>query len=323
MTDEEKTETGRSTPSYVGSKTFMDAPTADPHDLPKSTDIGVVGIPFDGAVSRQPGARYGPEKIRRESGWYASRDGGFNAATGHRVDFSDTTIRDCGDVPLVTTDVEATGENIRETVRAVAESSFPVVLGGDHYLTYPSFCGVAESRDEHIGMVHLDSHSDVYGSWELHGDHWHGSPMSLIDETEYGGYESHSMVGLRAREAPDFPEFVNEEGLNVSYARDIEERGILPCIEDAIEHATERVDAVYLTVDIDVVEPTVAPGTGTPEFGGINAQQLLTAMDRLGDCPDICAVDLVEVAPRLDPSRMTQRLGAAALSRFLESRFGT
>mgnify|MGYP005856919431 CR=1 FL=1 len=323
MTDKNKRKPNRSTLSYVGSKTFMDAPTIDPQDLSESTDVGVVGVPFDGAVSRQPGARYGPEKIRRESGWYASRDEEFNAATGRRVDFSDTTIRDCGDVPLVTTDVEATGENIHETVREVAESCFPVILGGDHYLTYPAFCGVAESYGERIGMIHLDSHSDVYGSWDVHGDHWHGSPMRLIDESDYGGYETHSMVGLRAREAADFPEFVEAEGLHVSYARDIEEDGIVSCIEDAIEHATERVDAVYLTVDIDVVEPTVAPGTGTPEFGGIDAQQLLTAMDHLGDCSEICAVDLVEVAPRLDPSRMTQRLGAAALSRFLEAKFGT
>jgi len=321
--EEDKTKNEQSTPSYVGSKTFMDAPTADPTDLTESTDVGVVGVPFDGAVSRQPGARYGPEKIRRESGWYASGDEDFNAATGRHVDLTDTAIRDCGDVPLVTTDVEATGELIRENVREIAESSFPVILGGDHYLTYPAFCGVAEASGERIGMVHLDSHSDVYGSWELHGDHWHGSPMRLIDESDYGGYETHSMVGLRAREAADFPEFVEEKGLHVSYARDIEKDGILPCIEAAIEHATDRVDAVYLTVDIDVVEPTIAPGTGTPEFGGIDAQQLLTAMDRLGDCPEICAVDLVEVAPRLDPSRMTQRLGAAALSRFLETKFGT
>ncbi|WP_435185780.1 agmatinase family protein [Halobellus sp. EA9] len=300
----------------------MESEEADPHDLPEGTDIGVVGVPFDGGVTRQPGTRYGPEKIRRESGWYARNDGGFNAATGRRVDFGDVSIRDCGDVPLKTTDIKETGEGIRRTVRTVAESSFPVVLGGDHYLTYPSFCGVAEANGERLGMIHLDSHSDVYGSWDLHGDHWHGSPMNLINDTEYGGYETHSMVGLRAREAPDFPEFVEEEGLNVSYARDVDDRGIEACIEDAIEHATARVDSVYLTVDIDVVEPTIAPGTGTPEFGGIDATQLLTAMDRLGECADICAVDLVEVAPRLDSSRMTQRLAAAALSRFLEAKFG-
>lgn len=310
-------------PTYVGSKTFMDAPEADAHELPDSTDIGIVGVPFDGAVSRQPGTRYGPEKIRRESGWYAREDGGFNAASGRYVNFADVSMRDCGDVPLVTTDVKETGDRIFDTVRAVAETSFPVILGGDHYLTYPSFCGVAEARNGRLGLIHLDSHSDIYGPWDLHGDHWHGSPMNLINDTDYGGYQSHSMVGLRAREASNFPELVEDQDLHVSYARDIDDRGIVPCIEAAIDHATDSVDAVYLTVDIDVVEPTIAPGTGTPEFGGIDATQLLDAMERLGHCEEICAVDLVEVAPRLDPSRMTQRLAAAALSRFLETKFGS
>jgi agmatinase len=146
--------------------------------------------------------------------------------------------------------------------------------------------------------------------------------MNLINETDYGGYETHSMIGLRAREATDFPTFVNEEGLHVSYARDVHDRGITPCIEAAIEHVTNRVDGIYLTVDIDVVDPTIAPGTGTPEFGGLDTIQLLEAMEQLGECDLICAIDLVEVAPRLDPSRMTQRLGAAAVSRFLEAKFG-
>jgi len=316
-------ENGRSGPTYVGSKTFLNAPEADPHDLPDSTDVGIVGVPFDGGVSRQPGTRYGPEKLRRESGWYARNDGGFNAASGRRVDYSGVEMRDCGDVPVVTTDVEATGEAVRRTIRSVADGSFPVVLGGDHYLTYPSFCGVAEAHDDRIGLVHLDAHSDVYGSWDRHGDHWHGSPMNLIADTDHGGYGTHSMVGLRAREASDFPTFVEASGLHVSYARDVHERGIERCLDDAIDHAADGVDAVYVTVDIDVVDPTVAPGTGTPEFGGLDVNQLLAAMDRLGDCESVCAIDLVEVAPRLDPSRTTQRLGAAALSRFLEAKFGT
>jgi agmatinase len=323
MSRNESDETERSSPSYVGATTFMGAPKADPNDLPDAIDVGVVGVPFDGGASRQPGTRYGPEHVRRESGWYANYEGEFNAATGRRVDFEDVTMRDCGDVSPVTTDVEETGDRIRETLRTVAEDGFPVVIGGDHYLTYPSFCGVAEARGERLGLIHLDSHSDVYGPRELHGDHWHGSPMNLINDTEHGGYETHSMVGLRARERPDFPEFVEEEGLHVSYGRDVNERGIRACLADAIDHATDGVDGVYLTVDIDVVEPTIAPGTGTPEFGGIDATQLLTAMDVLGECAAIRAIDLVEVAPRLDPSRMTQRLGAAALSRFLEAKFGT
>lgn len=310
-------------PSYVGAKTFMNAAEAEPDELPADVDVGVVGVPFDGAASRQPGARYGPEALRRESGWWSDRRGGerFNAATGRTVDFDALALRDCGDVPVVTTDPERTGRNVREAVRAVAESAFPVVLGGDHYLTYPSFAGFAAAREERVGLVHLDSHSDTYGAWEGHGEHWHGSPMNLIADSDFGGYDTHAMVGLRAYESPDFPEFVERTGLHVSYARDVHERGILACLADALAHATDGADVVYLTVDVDVVDPVDAPGTGTPEFEGPSASQLLRAMDWLGEQPAVGGMDLVEVAPRLDPSRTTQRLGAAAISRFLEARF--
>ena len=308
-------------PSYVGSKTFMNAPETAPGDLDDDVDVAVVGVPFDGAVSRQPGTRYGPEALRRASGWYARDEAAYNAATDRVVDFDAAAVRDCGDVAVRTTDVEATGDAIRETVASVAETAFPVVLGGDHYLTYPSASGVADAVGDRVGVVHLDAHSDVYGERDIYGDHWHGSPMNLLDEAGTGGYENHAMVGLRGYEDPDFREFVDDSGLFVAAMPDVERAGFRDCVERAVDHAADGVDHVYLTVDIDVVDPGFAPGTGTPEAGGVTGGQLLGAMDYLGGRSEISAVDLVEVAPRLDPTRATHRLGACALSRFVESRF--
>lgn len=310
-------------PSYVGADAFMHAPRGDPETLDAAVDVAVVGVPFDGGASRQPGARYGPEAIRRASGWYSDAMGKqvFNAGTGRSLDFDRVEMRDCGDVPVVTTDVEATGEHIREAVQRIAGTAFPVILGGDHSLTYPAFTGFAAAHDESVGLLHLDAHSDVYGESEKHGTHWHGSPMNLIDESPYGSHANHAVVGLRAYEDEDFPAYVEENGMHVSYARDVHERGVDACIRDAISHATEGVDRVYCTVDIDVVEPTAAPGTGTPEFGGLSPRQFLTALDLLGQCDAVGALDLVEVAPRLDPTRKTQRLAAASIARFLEPRF--
>jgi agmatinase len=299
----------------------MDAPETTPEELTDDVDVGVVGVPFDGAVSRQPGTRYGPEAIRRASGWYARDEPAYNVATDRVVDFDAATVRDCGDVAVQTTDVQATGESIRETVGTVAESAFPVVLGGDHYLTFPSASGVADALGERVGVVHLDAHSDVYGERDIYGEHWHGSPMNLLDEEGTGGYENHAMVGLRAYEDPDFREFVDDSGLFVAGMPEVDRRGFLSCVEDAVDHAAAGVDSVYLTVDIDVVDPGFAPGTGTPEAGGVTGGQLLRAMEFLGDQSVIGAVDLVEVAPRLDPTRATHRLGACALSRFIESKF--
>lgn len=312
-------------PTYVGANTFMHAPKQAPGALDDGVDVGVLGVPFDGGASRQPGSRFGPEAIRRESGWYSNMMGDqvFNAGTGRRLDFEQVDMRDCGDVSVVTTDVEETGAHIREAVQRIAETAFPVVLGGDHSLTYPAFTGFAAARGERVGLVHLDAHSDVYGASEKHGTHWHGSPMNLIADTEYGGYGTHAIVGLRAYEDDGFEEFVDENGMHVAYARDVHEQGVAACIADALDHATQGVDRVYCTVDIDVVEPTAAPGTGTPEFGGLTPHQFLTALDLLGQHDAVGAVDLVEVAPRLDPTRTTQRLAAAGLARFLEAKFLT
>ena len=311
--------------AYAGIDTFLGAETADPEDLPADTDVGFVGVPFDGSVSRRPGTRYGPAALRAASSWYdhfAGVPGGaHNVDTDRHVDHNDVTMRDCGDAPTVPNDVERTRDQVAAYVGAVAETAFPVVLGGDHYITYPSFAGVAGAVDGDVGLVPLDAHSDTMADEEIYGRHWHGSPMARIDELPSGGYENHAMVGIRAYERADFPDLVAEEGIHVDYARDVRERGIETCIADAIDHATDGTDAVYLTVDIDCVDPSFAPGTGTPEPGGLTSAQLLAAMDRLGACADVCAMDLMEVAPRLDPTDATGMLGAMAVTRFLERRF--
>jgi len=311
--------------AVAGIDTFLGAETCDPEELPPDADVGVVGVPFDGAVSRRPGTRYGPRALRTASGWpdqFAGAPGGaHNVDTDRHVDYADLTVRDCGDAPTAPTDVERTRDQVAAYVGAVADRAFPVVLGGDHYTTYPSFAGFAGSVEGDVGLIHLDAHSDTVDDSEVYGRHWHGSPMARIDELEQGSYERHAMVGIRAYERAGFPELAAEEGIHVDYATDVHEKGIDARVEAAIDHATDGADHVYLTVDIDVVDPSFAPGTGTPEPGGLTSAELLTAMDRLGRCPAIGAMDLMEVAPRLDPTDATSMLGAMAIARFLERRF--
>jgi len=311
--------------SFAGVQTFLKADHCPPDDLDDGVDVGVLGVPFDGAVSRRPGARFGPGALREASAWYAYlggyKGGVHNVETDRTVSYDDLSIRDCGDVPTVPTSIERTRPQVIAAVEAVAERSFPVVLGGDHYVTYPSFVGYARAVGERVGLVHIDTHSDTVESSALYGEHFHGSPMARIDDSEYGGYGNHAMVGIRGYEGPEFPALVEDRGIHVSYAPEVRERGIEGCIEDAIDHATDGVEHVYLTVDIDGVDPAYAPGTGTPEPGGLTSDDLLRAMDRLGECEAVGAMDLMEVAPKLDPTESTQRLGANAVVRFLESRF--
>ena len=311
--------------SFAGVPTFLKAEGCPPDDLGEDVDVGVLGVPFDGAVSRQPGARFGPRALREASGWYAYlggyKGGVHNVETDRTVSYDDLEIRDCGDVPTVPTSIERTRPQVIAAVEAVAERAFPVVLGGDHYVTYPSFVGYARAVGERVGLIHIDAHSDTVESSALYGEHFHGSPMARIDDSGHGGYETHAMVGIRGYEGPEFPDLVEERGIRVDYAPDVRERGIEACIEDAIDHATDGVDHVYLTVAIDGVDPAYAPGTGTPEPGGLTSDDLLRAMDRLGACDAVGAMDLMEVAPKLDPTESTQRLGANAVVRFLESKF--
>jgi agmatinase len=130
------------------------------------------------------------------------------------------------------------------------------------------------------------------------------------------------MIGIRGYEREGFRDRVDSEGLLVKYARDVREDGIDAVIAEAIDHASQDTEAVYLTVDIDAVDPAYAPGTGTPEPGGLTSVQFLRAMDLLGACDDVAAMDLVEVSPPVDDaSDTTAMLGANAVTRFFEAKF--
>lgn len=312
--------------SFANDGTFLKAPAADAPNLPADTDVAIYGAPFDGSVSRRPGTRYGPRALRSASSWYdhfaGTSEGAYNADMDRHVSHDSVTIRDCGDAPTVPNDVERTRKQVKGFSQTVSETAFPVMLGGDHYLTFPAFEGFAQTVKGDVGLVHLDAHSDTMSDGELYGKHWHGSPMSRIDELPSGGYENHAMVGIRGYERDGFRDLVDSEGILVKYARDVRDGGLRNAIEAAIEHASEGVDHVYVTADIDAVDPAYAPGTGTPEPGGLTSAQFLDAMELLGGCDAVGAMDLVEVSPRLDDdSETTAMLGANAVVRFLESKF--
>lgn len=312
--------------AFANTGTFLKSPSTEPSDLPVDADLAVYGAPFDGTVSRRPGARYGPEKLRQASSWYdhfaGGSDGAYNADTDRHVAHTEVDLRDCGDVPTVPNNVERTREQVKGYAKTIAETTFPIMLGGDHYLTYPAFDGFAETIDGDVGLIHLDAHSDTIEGDDLYGDHWHGSPMACINKSDSGSYANHAMIGIRGYERAGFEDLIESEGLFVKYARDVREDGIDTAIEAAIEHASEDTEAVYLTVDIDAVDPAYAPGTGTPEPGGLTSAQLLRVMDLLGSCDAVGAMDLVEVSPPLDDdSETTAMLGANAVTRFVESKF--
>jgi len=310
---------------YAGINTFFGSDQADLSDITESIDIAALGLPFDGGATNRPGARYGPEgirdatsKIRRD---FQMSSPNYNFATDRVASYNELTIRDFGDVTVIPNDISATFDRVREAVGTFDTDVLPILLGGDHSLTYPAFEARALEVNEDIGLVQIDAHTDTWKTDELYGDYYHGSPMAHIAESEFGDYKNHAVVGLRGHTDEHFLEIVNEESLLARSMSDIREIGIEECIRDAVKHASRNVNEVYLTIDIDVVDPAFAPGTGTPVPGGITSHEFLTAADILGDFDCISVVDLMEVAPRSDPGRTTIDLTASFLSRFLQSYF--
>lgn len=180
-------------------------------------------------------------------------------------------VADCGDVPVFPMDLETTAESIAAHVATVAaQGTTPVLVGGDHYCTFPAFRGFAEGSDrEMIGLVQMDA--DTASESPLFGEHFYDSPTHHISESPYTDFDHVAQVGIRGYEAPEFFEFADETGLGLYTIRDVEQRGVRAVVRDAVEHAAAETDAVYVTFDIDSVDPSVALGTGTPEPGGLSA----------------------------------------------------
>jgi agmatinase len=313
--------------AYAGLPTFLKSEVSEVDEL-EQADVAVLGAPYDGAASNRSGARYGPAAVRRASGWWAYlsgyKGGLTNVETGQQVDYDAFTCADCGDVPVFPMDRERTAESITAHVATAAQETFPVLIGGDHYCTYPAVRGVAESRGyDRVGLVQIDAHTDTVEGSELFGDHFHGSSTRHVAESPWGDFENVSQIGVRGYESPGFFEFADDVGLNLFPMTDVDERGIRSVVRDAVDRAAEGADAVYVTIDIDAVDPMAAPGTGTPEPGGLTPRQVLTAARTLGRHDSVVAADLMEVAPDHDPTSVTSHLGAYLLVSLLEQKFAT
>ena len=299
-------------PTYVGPTTFMNLPwITDPIQLrARNVDVAIVGAPFDDAVSHRSGARFGPRAIREAQ--YTS--GSVNSLQLGIEPFEHLTVVDAGDANIVPAWIERAHALIYRKVREVAESgAIPMVLGGDHSITWPSATAVAEvRRPGSIGIVHFDAHADTAN------DDWgvlagHGTPMRRLIESGAVAGRNFVQVGLRGYWPPvDVFEWMQEHGLRYHFMTEIEERGADAVIDDAIAEALDGPDAIYLSIDIDVVDPGLAPGTGTPEPGGLLSRELLRAIRRIVGAVDLAGMDIVEVSPPYDHAETTSMVANRA-----------
>jgi agmatinase len=206
--------------------------------------------------------------------------------------------------------MEESIDRIRSVVSAVARSgAVPIVLGGDHTIAFPDAGGVADVHGHgEIALIHFDAHADTgeshYGM--LHG---HGTPMRRLIES--GAVPGHRFVqiGLRGYwPDPAVVEWMGAEGMRSFFMGEIVDRGLDAVVDDAVEHAADGAAGVFVSVDVDVVDPGAAPGTGTPEPGGITPRELLDAVRRLGRDLPVVGADVVEVAPAYDSADITALL---------------
>jgi agmatinase len=299
-------------PTYVGPTTFMNLPwITDPIQIrAREVDVAIVGAPFDDAVSHRPGARFGPRAIREAQ--YTS--GSVNSLQLGIEPFEHLTVVDAGDANVVPAWIERGHAVIYRKVLEVARTgAIPIVLGGDHSITWPSATAVAEiRRPGTIGIVHFDAHADTAN------DDWgvlagHGTPMRRLIESGAVAGRNFVQVGLRGYWPPvDVFEWMKEHGLRYHFMTEIEERGTDAVIDDAIGEALDGPAAIYLSVDIDVVDPGLAPGTGTPEPGGLTSRELLRAIRRVVGAVELAGMDVVEVSPPYDHAEVTSMIANRA-----------
>ncbi|GGH40020.1 agmatinase [Cribrihabitans marinus] len=293
-------------PRYSEIATFMRCPHKP--DL-KDVDIAIVGIPFDEATGTRPGARFGPRALR---------DASIMTRQIHHVTrfnpYDSCRVADGGDIRFNHIhNVEGCHTDITSYVAGLVERGItPLFAGGDHSVTYPIVRAIGAERP--VAIVHFDAHSDTVG--EVRGSKFHhGCPFYLGVEEGFMVPEKIIQIGIRGTQNfADQWDYPKDKGFRVVFIEEVYELGIQGVIDEI--HRVVGDMPVYLSFDIDAIDPAFAPGTGTPEIGGLlsrEAQQILRGCRGL----DIVGADLVEVSPQWDPSDSTALIGATLMYEIL------
>ena len=293
-------------PRYLGIPTFMRTPYVE--DL-STLDIALVGIPYDGGVTNRPGARHGPREIRNQSSLMRK----VNQAT--RVDpYALCRIGDVGDA-WVEKPFELTGalNEIAEFYKTIdAAGVVPVSAGGDHSVTLAVMRGIAKRRP--VGMVHFDAHCDT-GDDYLGSKFHHGAPFRRAVEEGLLDPKRTIQIGIRGPlNDIDVWKFSHDSGMRVVYMEEFYERGPKSVMEEARRIVGDG--PTYISFDVDGLDPVFAPGTGTPECGGITVVEAQIMLRQLRGL-NLVGGDVVEVSPPFDPSGNTALVGATLMYEIL------
>ncbi len=293
-------------PRYTQVPTFMRAPLVQNFD---GLDIAMIGVPFDGGTTNRPGARHGPREMRNSSS--------MMRAIHHvsRVNpYALCNVADVGDVPFTRVfELEKALQDIEIFYKRLsAQGVVPLSAGGDHSITYPIFKAIAAERP--LGMVHIDAHTDTWDEF-MGSKFTHGAPFRRAVEDGLLDPKRTVQIGIRgAQNTTEGWDYSIESGMRVIFMEELSEIGIDAAIAEARKVVGDG--ATYISFDVDGLDPVYAPGTGTPEVGGIttiDAQKLLRGLRGL----DLHGGDVVEVSPPYDPSGNTALVGATMMYEIL------
>lgn len=295
---------------YGPDATFLGVPSADVGSPETLVGAGAVilGAPFDGGTSHRPGTRFGPQAIRLTD--YLPHDGQRPHLSLGVDPLVELGVVDAGDVEMPSGEMELSLERLSDAVEALAKTgAVPVVLGGDHTIALADVTGVARVVGwGRVSVVHFDAHADT-GDTQFGSLYGHGTPMRRLIESGAVRGDRFIQIGLRGYwPEPETLAWMAERRMRSYEMSELGRRGLDACLDEAFVLAVDDCDGVFLSVDVDVVDPGLAPGTGTPEPGGLSSRQLLDAVRRVTMELPVVGMDVVEVSPPYDHAEVTAYL---------------
>lgn len=286
----------------------------------KKTRFAIVGVGYDSSASLGwPGARYAPESIRKSLRWIRNRiqDNKIFDVDGNRlIDMTEIEIKDWGDLPLSRYNHEQTLREIKEGIDTVLAAGWtPIILGGDHSISWPGIQAFHDRVEGPIGIIQLDAHLDLLDESGTQGRYSGSSEIRRALELPRVDGENVVQVGVRGYNYPEHFTFIHDHGITMLTPEIFHTEGIQETACRTLEVAGRQTTGVYLTVDIDVLDSAYAPGSGAHETGGINSFQLLHFVRQVAPFVDV--MDVVEVNPLTDQGESTASVAARIVFDFI------
>lgn len=295
---------------YGPAFTFLGVPSCD-LDKPESysdADVVIIGAPIDSGTSFRSGAKFGPQAIRGTD--YLGHDGQRPHMALRTDGLKDLKVVDAGDLLLPGDDLAQALILIESATEKISRSgAIPLILGGDHSVTSADVTGIANKMGfGKVSMIHFDAHADT-GDTQFGSLQGHGTPMRKLIESGAVRGDRFLQVGLRGYWPDDETlKWMRDQGMRSYEMTEIHNRGLKAVLDESFFTLDDGCEGVFLSVDIDVVDPGMAPGTGTPEPGGLTSRELLESVRRICLELPIVGIDIVEVAPAFDSSDITAML---------------